>query len=421
MSQIENNSSTSKKFFYYGYWTVIAGSILVFLGSGVWRTLRDSISISIDFDSAKFLIFAFGSVALIPLAAGPLIDRFGPRIFIFLGIILSGIGMIGLKLSLSPGFMGAFLILAGIGYSVGYLLPLSVTTCNLFIRRRSFFLAVIFASGILGSYMMPIFFSSKGIEQSWSPFSLWPGIFILLIGFPLAFVIKGRPGKPDPIPIDVNGSLEKTDNSLITKDMPCGERHFTLKQSMKTKTFWLLAAAVALGYTAHFAQRMFRSLYVVRSGLANAPPKSPGVIRVLIIIAAILVFGYLGDKIAKRFLLALIVAVQSICVILVITAKSLSLIYVHDIILSLNPALTPLIFALCADYFGRRALATNYVFIGILPQLIASISPIGTVQLANRTVTISAVVIVLGLTAAIAFLMAKPPQPVPKNELSHKK
>ena len=88
---------------FYGWWIVIAGFILVIYGTGVHDYARNQLpyfvrsldrSVSQVATAVSVLSIA-GTISL--LAIGPLIDRFGPRRLMLIGIPLVAIGFIGLS------------------------------------------------------------------------------------------------------------------------------------------------------------------------------------------------------------------------------------------------------------------------------------------------------------------------------------
>lgn len=412
MDRNEQNSSPSKNSFYYGYRIVLAGAALVFFGSVIRNLVNAGIMISNKSDTAQYLIFFYAIVFLVPLAAGPLIDRFGPRLFILLGVVLTGMGVISSKFGQSLGFLSPFWILISIGYGAGFSLPIYTATSQWFIRRRAFFLAVVAASAYAGwsLYQLPALKGWAGKVPFLNNNPLWLGVSILVIGIPLALFFKPRPDRHGVVPEGMGISSEKEGKQWITKDRPYGERFFKFRQSSRNKTFWRLTAALALGYGAVFTGQFFSGISIARSGLAQRPPGIPVGLKSLILIVVILIFGYLGDKFPKRYLLAFIVTVQSVSVVLVIATKSLTLMSIQNIIFNFQLALAPLLFALCADYFGRRALATHYVFVLFLANLVSGALPSVSTFFPKSPIIVPAAVIVIGLASAVLFLLAKPPQ-----------
>lgn len=149
---------------------------------------------------------------------------------------------------------------------------------------------------------------------------------------------------------------------------------------------------------------------MTRSSLGLRPPGSPAGLKSLVLIAVILIFGYLGDKFSKRYLFAFLVTLQSVSVVLVVASKSPAFMTIQNITFNFTLLFPPLLFALCADYFGRRALATHYVFILFLVNLVSSALSWGQAFFSKSQGFGAAAVILTGLASAVLFLLAKPPQ-----------
>lgn len=253
MDQNEQNSNLLKRSFYYGYRIVLAGAALVFLGSFIRNWVNAGNEISNKGDIRILALFSM-ILFLVPLAAGPVIDRYGPRLLILLGVVFTGLGMIAFKFGQPLGFLNPFRILIAVGYAAGFRLPVFTLTSQWLIRRRAFFLAVIAASGYAGWSLiqLPALKDWAGQMLFLNNHPLWFGVSILVVGIPLAFVFKPRPDRHGVVPEGMGTSSEKEGKQWITKDRPYGERFFKFRQSLRNKTFWLLTAALALAYGSVF-------------------------------------------------------------------------------------------------------------------------------------------------------------------------
>lgn len=82
---------------------------------------------------------------------GYLIDRFGPRVLIIMGTIITGVGFIFLSTVDSFGaFFLIYIFIISLGYNAGFFHPLSTAVNSWFIRRRAIGFATIMAAGSMG-------------------------------------------------------------------------------------------------------------------------------------------------------------------------------------------------------------------------------------------------------------------------------
>jgi MFS family permease len=188
---------------FYGWWIVLAGFFVVAYGTGAtgYVTRMDVLFRelgSVASNPAIALIIFSGGMAIAPLATGPLIDKFVPRKVMLVGIPVASIALLGPGFANSPLYI--FLGVFAIGMSAGFLLPVQTATANWFMKKRSIALAIICAAPAL---VGPI---AKLIEdQITSQFGsrstlLGLGVVMLVIGIPLALVIRHKPEQHGHVP-----------------------------------------------------------------------------------------------------------------------------------------------------------------------------------------------------------------------------
>jgi MFS family permease len=131
-------------------------------------------------------------------------------------------------------------------------------------------------------------------------------------------------------------------------------------------------------------------------------------------LSGILIFGYLGDLLSKRHLLALALAIQSDSVLILLTADAAIQVYFFLLVFSLGSGMIPLALAIRADYFGRKAFATITVAMTLISGAIAGAMPGAYGFLVSQTYGGSgqlsvALLMLFGFIPAALFVFAKPP------------
>lgn len=123
---------------------------------------------------------------------GWVIDTYGPRKVMILGMIIFAAGFLLLSRVNSPWtFYAAFMLIA-VGSSLGSFLSIVVALVNWFRRKRMRALGLLslgFAVGGLSATPMALFIESIG----WRDASVVSAIVVLIIGIPLSLVIRHRP------------------------------------------------------------------------------------------------------------------------------------------------------------------------------------------------------------------------------------
>ena len=302
---------------------------------------------------------------------------------------------------------------------MGFYLPVVVAAANWFINRRSIALGIVSAAVTVGGFAFSSIggLLSDGLGRQ--------GVFLtlggasLLVGVPLAFVMRHRPEQYGYLP---DGRLLATKGSagaeVEQKDIQ-KETDFSFRQVLKTRVFWMLAAAVALSMQMPSTVLAARLHYLRDLGPDTTAVALDGR---LVGVAVMLLFGYLGDKFSKRHLLAIVVALQVTSLIFLVAPASAALFHAYNLIGMVGSGITPLALAIRADYFGRRSFATVTVMAGIAGVIIGIPLSIGLTPLSiwivdtRGDLLLSTILtIVVGIISAGLFLLAKPPKhPIPE-------
>jgi sugar phosphate permease len=398
--------------FFYGWWIVLAGFIVVAYGTGAssYITRMDFLFREMGGDAGEIAvalsIFSIG-MTVASLVSGPFIDRYGPRKFMLLGIPLAGMALLGMSFedSLRNIFLGVF----GIGMGAGFLLPVQTATANWFKKSRSIALAVICAAPAIGGWMLkPV---GARITSQFSPQStlLFLGAALLIIGIPLALVIRHKPERKGKASDGEVSTAVETDQA-VNKDTDSDEMDYSLRQAIKTKVFWILAVAVSLANASRMLAESSRSQFLLERGFENRIITDLSGLAPLMGLVWILLFGFLGDRFSKRYLLAIAAVIQSLSVLLLMSAESMPHVYLYLLVYGFGSAIVPLMLAIRADYFGPRAFATITVVMGIFSSILAA----GPVLLSQAILGFQGnhriaflISMSMGLMAAVVFLYAK--------------
>lgn len=400
---------------FYGWWIVVAGFIIVVYGTGA----RDHIMYQLPYLVERLgagpistlgmasAISGFAGI-IAPLAAGPLIDRFGPRKLMLIGIPLASIGFLGL--SFVNSLLALYILqgtLIGIGISAGFLLPVQTATANWFMRRRSVALAIISAATVLGGAITALFGERIAAQFSEQGAFLGLGAVMLVLGIPLAFVFRHRPEQHGYLP---DGELPGEDNRVA-------ETNFSLRQALRTRAFWMLAIAMALAIPVGMMATVWSTPFLIDQGFDYIVVTNMFDNTALMGLVGILLFGYLGDMFPKRYLLAIAIGLQSASVVILMTAGSVAQLYLYTLVYGLGSGMVPLILAIRADYFGRRAFATITVVMIFASSIIGAPLSFGLSSLVGWILDITGsyqlaflLSMLMGFIPATVFFFARPPE-----------
>ena len=197
------------------------------------------IPIATEFDWSRagvsfvlFIIAIAGAIGY-PIV-GRLIDRYGARPVILTGNVLfaASVASVSLAEASRLQFYSAYALI-GITAAIPSSVMFTKVIAGWFDQRRGLFLGI--AGGLgngIGAALSPLFVYALISSYGWRAGFQGIGAAIILIGFPVLYLLLRDP--PQGVSRSATEHLEKTAG-------------FTLAEALKTSTFWIILAAIALG------------------------------------------------------------------------------------------------------------------------------------------------------------------------------
>jgi sugar phosphate permease len=307
--------------------------------------------------------------ALLGPALGWLVDRFGPRVMVEIGIIAFGLGFMALsQIDTIGGFYAAILLIA-VGASFSGYFPLSVALVHWFHRRRAralSFMGLGLAAGGLAVPLVGWLMQSHG----WRATAFASGVLTILVGWPLARILRR---KPVDIGETVDGLPPAPPSDAAAAEEP-RSREFSAREALRTRAFWLLALAHGFALLVVSAVNV-HAISHMKEGLGYSLPQASLVIMLMTVSQAggVLVGLAVGDRWEKRH-------VAAACMLLHMTGLLMLTYAVHPLMVGAFAVMHgaawglrgPFMQAIRADYFGLQA-------IGMIMGLSAFIISIGQV------------------------------------------
>jgi sugar phosphate permease len=307
--------------------------------------------------------------ALLGPALGWLVDRFGPRVMVELGIIAFGLGFMALsQIDTLAGFYAAILVIA-VGASFSGYFPLSVALVHWFHRRRAralSFMGLGLAAGGLAVPLVGWLMQSHG----WRTTAFASGVLTIVVGWPLARILRRKPADMGET---VDGLPPAPTNDGATAEEPRG-REFSAREALRTRAFWLLALAHGFALLVVSAVNV-HAISHMKEGLGYSLPQASLVITLMTVSQAggVLVGLAVGDRWEKRH-------VAAACMLLHMSGLLMLTYAVHPLMVGAFAVMHgaawglrgPFMQAIRADYFGLQA-------IGMIMGLSAFIISIGQV------------------------------------------
>ena len=234
---------------FYGWYIVAAGLIINMLISGLTMNafgfyaaaLKDEFAWSATIFGVAAAVTRVESGLLGPIQ-GWMIDRYGPRWMIRLGITTTGLGMILFGILWDEISFIGFYILLSVGTSIGGFMTVSVAVVTWFERKRS--RAIGFMSmGFTFGAIVSIGVGTLILDLGWRETSYASGAFLLVVGWALSFLFARHPADKG---LEVDGDVPvHSDHSTPARHRQMLHRHrdFTAREALRTRAFWGLALA----------------------------------------------------------------------------------------------------------------------------------------------------------------------------------
>jgi MFS transporter, OFA family, oxalate/formate antiporter len=292
---------------------------------------------------------------------GRQIDKRGPRLMVLLISIAFGLACIYM------GFVQNAIML-GLGFVAIRMLgqgSLSVVSQNAinqwWVRRRGMIMGLaglIFA--LLGLGLFPNLINWLIPLYSWRTTYMILGAILLLVMAPLGVIFfRDRPERYGLQPDGFGGKDEEVNGETAVPPLALVEEEWTVSEAVRTAAFWNISlgtAAIAMLSTGLF----FHMISIFDDNQLSASVAASVYVPIAVTTALVnLVGGYLIDRIAPRFLLALALLLQAICLVMVPYLAGVEIAFVYGMVLGATSGLSRIVGSVIwANYFGRRHLGS---------------------------------------------------------------
>src|SRR5258708_3572578 len=269
--------------------------------------------------------FSFGflvSGAVSPLI-GRVMDRFGPRGVMELGVAVMGGGLLLAPLTTQPWHLYLTIgVMVGAGsVCLGYS-GQSLFLPNWFIRRRGMAIGVAFAGVGIGSITLLPWVQLMIEQTGWRTACTAMGILILVVLAPINLLLRKR---PEDIGLEPDGdaapsaSSAKPISNIV--DPAWAGTDWTLRRAIGTARFWWISLGYFCGLYIWYAVQVHQTKYLLDIGFSSAVAVwALGVVSLLGIPGQILL-GHLSDRIGREWVWAASCAGFAICFAALIALK----------------------------------------------------------------------------------------------------
>jgi len=382
---------------FFGWWTVLAGSFLSAWGIGfqvhgfsaLFKPIASELGFSRAVTSVAASIGRLGYGLESPLT-GWLVDRFGPRFLITIGMLIAGLGLILMNFINSLWtFYVVWGVILGTGINIGLEIPVDKAIASWFVKKRGIALSVRWLfTGLAGLVLSLVAWLIS--TQGWRMTCVIGGLGIWFVGLPLAWLFV-KPNRPEYYGLLPDGTrTEARPDEEVGRMIDRGvnyaaevqEVEFTLRQAVKTRAYWLLIVAVSVRMVGFSAILTHGVPFLTDMGFE--PVKAAALLGIIILAStpSRLIGGILMDRVQTRyirFLMAGAFLLQAVGVVTFLLNQTIAMIYVFLILFWIGVGIAlPLTAGVRARYFGRKAFGliggTSIIFttpVGVLAPIYA--------------------------------------------------
>jgi len=413
---------------FYGWWIVFAAWAATLLNSTTTFSGFGAFFLPIlrEFNATRAgLTWVVSAARLEGSLLGPLegwlVDRYGPRRMMSIGMPLLGLGFILISLVSSlPLFYLVFLGGIALGASLGTSTPGNVAVVNWFIKKRGTALGIVNTGFSMGAVLVPVL--AFLIDRTgWRGAALLIGFAILVLGMPLALLMRHRPEDYGYLPDGEAADPPPTAIKVGERDpvqLPVAkEVNLTAGQALLTPAFWLLGLSMAARTVATVAMNVHQIPFFLDVGFsiteAAVTVSAVGVVSFLARVA----IGWLSDHMNRQVLMAIMLLLLGTSLEVLAQVDGRESIFVPVYIVTYGIAwggTNPVMGALRADFFGRRSIGSIGGFMSLLTLLGTMGGPLMAAYVYDFTGSYNTAFVYIGvvsLVGAVLILLARRPAP----------
>ncbi|MBI2851750.1 MAG: MFS transporter [Chloroflexi bacterium] len=356
---------------------------------------------------------------------GFLCDKFGAKFPTMFGISIMGISLIAMYFVNSLwSFYLVWGVLLGTGSNLALTLSVRTAIANWFVKKRGFAQGVQMSlQGLSGVVVLPIV-AWLIATQGWRITCVIGGVVMLVVGLPLVwfFVKSGRPEQygllPDGARLEEGAGKSQILEHGVKYAAQLGEFEFTVKQAMKTPTFWLLSVAEASHMLAAGAFVLHAIPFLTDLGID--PLLAAGILSLMQFsgLPNRLLGGWIADRVSKehlRFLMGGSYMLQSLGTAVFLFTRTIPMIYVWFVLYGIGSGLAIGVTSpMRGRYFGRKYYGSIAGLALVLTSPVSIVAPIyfgWTYDTTGSYISAYTLAAVLLAVSAIIAALIRPPKP----------
>lgn len=303
---------------FYGWWIVGAGMLAQTVQAALFNLGAAALFLPIarEFGTTRTVVSGVFAVSrleggLTGPIEGFLIHWVGARRYMMIGWVVFGLGLVAIGLSQTIVQFYAAFLLAALGQSMAGFLPIVTVLVNWFQRSRGRAIALFQIGSSVGAVLVPIL-AWFILNVGWRPTMVVVGITAILVGVPLAGVMRTRPEDYGYLPDGVSPQGSAAGAGIRPGEAsPPPDAGPTVGQALRSRSFWFLGTAHATSLVAWGALRVHQIPALVDMGMDEQT--AANIFSLTLTVAALgrLLGGFMGDYLGARRILVGSILVQA--------------------------------------------------------------------------------------------------------------
>ena len=297
--------------------------------------------------------------------AGIMVDRFGPRRLMLVGIVIAGAALIGLGGVTTIGAFYFFYLLNALGYVLGGPLPVQVLLSRWFDTARGKAMGIAYLGIGIGGALVPLVAYALTQSMGWRGALRVLGILMIVIALPGALIVR-EPPRPAAGPSDPTPSVAAI---------------------LRRPAFYLLAAGSMASIGAVGGTMQNLKLYL---SLDRKLPQGEiaGVLSLILVgsIGGRLLMGWLADRWYKKHVMLLVYTIVAATIPAMVFAPSPALIKVGAFLFGIGLGGDYMVIPLmAAELFGLRMLGRVMGIVLTADGVAEAVVPMAVATIRDRT------------------------------------
>lgn len=304
---------------------------------------------------------------------GRLVDRYGPRRLITIGVPLLAASVMSVAWTQNIWYLtGVYGVLFALSTSCAGGIPNSTMNSHWFVRLRGRALGISNAGGGVGQMLIIPASMFLMMQTDWRTTHLIMGALVLVVGLPIAaLILRNNPQEmgllPDgDKPVETSETAEEAAAPPVRGPLEPATWHGAFASSQ----FWLLVSGFFVcGCSVIMVQTHFVPFATDRGLSPSVATNALGLLHGVNLVG-LLLGGMISDRVGRKIPLAIIYFVRALAIAMLMVTDTPWMLYLFSVVAGLSWfASVPLTIALAGEIYGLRHMGTLVGFVFLSHQI----------------------------------------------------